>query len=97
MVARDSTAALPTAANSARLFALGRGSPHQFVNENCAGKTARTCCLPRTLQGNVVIDDNHFDWNAFSTRHLGRQTEVQPVAGVVLDHQQRSRPFPRPP
>jgi hypothetical protein len=44
----------------------------------------------RSFQGHVIIHDDHFDRNAFCTRHLGRQAKVQPVAGVVLDHQQCS-------
>ena len=58
------------------------------MNENRTGEAARICYLSRSLEGNIIINDHHFRRNAFGTRHLGREAEVQPITGVVFDHQQ---------
>lgn len=44
----------------------------------------------RILQGNVVGDDNDLDRDPFGPRQLRRQSEIQPVAGIVLDDDQRT-------
>jgi len=71
-----------------QVFTLGGGGTQQLVNEYRAGKTARPGGLRRASQGHIIIHHDHLDGNAFRARHLRRQTEVQAVAGIVLDHQQ---------
>ncbi|MCW0466378.1 hypothetical protein NB705_003451 [Xanthomonas sacchari] len=65
--------------------ALARQVAHVLVHQHRAGDAA---WLRRVGQGNVVGDQYAGHVDALGTGALGGQAEVEPVAGVVLDHQQ---------
>src|SRR5580658_7634632 len=60
------------------------------MNENSAGKPASTGWLRRSLQGNIFVHKNGLYRDAIGASHLRGQAKVQPVARIVLDHQQRA-------
>ena len=59
-----------------------------FVDKQSAGNTA---WLRQVRQGDVVVDDDHVDIETLRPCALRGQTEVQPVARIVLDDQQAAR------
>jgi len=60
------------------------------VYEDCACESASAGGLAGSTKGGIIVDDQHFDRDAFGAGHLGREAEVQPVAGVIFNHQQGS-------
>ena len=52
--------------------------------------TTRPCDGSASVQGNLVVHNDHLDGDTFRARDLRRETEVEPVTRIVLDHQQGS-------
>ena len=67
---------------------LLRGRAGELVNEHCACNAPTAVVGNCVLQGDIIGNDHDFDRNSFSSRELGRQSEIQPVARVVLDDNQ---------
>ncbi len=66
-------------------YAFARQMADILVHQHRAGDAAR---LRGVGQGDVVGDQHAGHVDAFGARALGGQAEIEPVAGVVLDHQQ---------
>jgi hypothetical protein len=75
-------------------LAFSSSGPHKLVNEDGACKTARACEWCASIQGDIIMHNEHLDRNAFRSRDFSRETKVEPVASVVLYYQQGSA-FPR--
>ena len=63
----------------------GRQRTGDLVHQQRAGQPAR---LRVVGQRHIIGDDDHLDLEAFLTRPLGGQPEVEAIPGVVLDDQQ---------
>lgn len=59
--------------------------PGDLVHEERARDPAR---LRQVGQRDIVGDDRHLDLEALGAGPLGREAEIQPVAGIVLDDEQ---------
>ena len=64
--------------------AFGHCTCH-FVRKQRACQTARPTDF---RQGDIILHDDHFYLHTKGTGTFGRKTEIQPVAGVILDDQQ---------
>jgi hypothetical protein len=60
------------------------------VDQHRAGDAAATVARHGVAQCHVVGHDDDLDRNALGTRQLGGKTEIQAIAGIVLDHQHRA-------
>ena len=67
------------------------GRAGELVDEHGAGNAAPAIPGHQIAQGHVVGDEHHFDRDALLAGELGGEAEIQPVAGVVLDHQHAAR------
>ncbi|CAJ3750253.1 Uncharacterised protein [Burkholderia pseudomallei] len=72
-----------------REAALG-GRAGELVHEHGAGDAAAAPALGERAQRHVVRDDDDLDRNAVRARELGRETEIEAVARVVLHDEQRA-------
>ena len=95
MLAESPAAARASAATSARARPAAAAAPAILWIEHRAGDAAATIARHGAGQRHVVGDHDDLDRNALGARQLGGEAEVQPVAGVVLDHQHRAGRYRR--
>jgi hypothetical protein len=67
-----------------------RDRTRNLVDQNCPRQTAPTRALGRTGQRRIVGHKDGLDRDPLGLGNLRREAEVQTVAGVVLDDQERT-------
>ena len=90
MLARSPAAPRASTATSARLRPEAAAAPATLWMSTVPAMPRRRSrgTVPARATSSANHDD--LDRNSLSARELGGEAEVQPVAGVVLDHQQRA-------
>ncbi|MNS90506.1 hypothetical protein D3C72_1245600 [compost metagenome] len=58
------------------------------MNKHCTCNTPAAIGGNRVLQRDIIGNDHDLDRNSFSPCQLGRQSEIQPVARIILDDNQ---------
>jgi hypothetical protein len=71
-------------------LARGRGRAGHLVDKQRTRNAAPAIARHGVAQRHIVGHDDDLDRNAIRACQLGGEAEIQPVAGIVLDHQHRA-------